>query len=165
MGCGKSRWGKQLSDHYGFHFLDLDSFIEENEGKTIPEIFKLYGESGFRKLEKKALQSVPDTNNIIISTGGGAPCFSNNMELMNKSGLTLYIEGSAELLCERISNSDTERPLVKNLSKGELLDYIKRHLQNRVPFYLQSKLKIITGALELIDFTNLLDPYISKHRI
>jgi shikimate kinase len=163
MGCGKSRWGKQIADHYGFHFLDLDSFIEESEGKTIPEIFALQGESGFRQLEKKALQSIPVSKNIIISTGGGAPCFNNNMELMNKLGLTLYIEGSPELLCERILNSDTERPLVKNLSQQELLGYIERHLQTRKPFYLQSKLKIQTGALDLQDFTNLIDPYILKH--
>jgi shikimate kinase len=164
MGCGKSRWGKQIADHYGFHFLDLDSFIEENEGKTIPEIFELYGESGFRQLEKKALQSISESKNIIISTGGGAPCFNNNMELMNKLGLTLYIEGSPELLRDRISNSDSERPLVKNLTRQELLEFIQRHLQTREPFYLQSKLKIISGSLDLQDFIILLDPYISPHK-
>jgi len=161
MGCGKSRWGKIIAEHYNFRFVDLDTLIEEREDTTIPKIFEKYGESGFRLREHNALKSISDERNIIIATGGGAPCFHNNMEKMNELGATLFIEGSPELLRERIISSKTERPLVKNLSHEALLSYIKRHLQNRKPFYQQSKYKLVSGDLELEDFTQILDPVIN----
>jgi len=161
MGCGKSRWGKMIADYYAYNFVDLDSLIEERENLSIPEIFAKFNESGFRKRENEALYSISDLENTIISTGGGAPCFNNNMEIMNSLGATLYIEASPELLRERITESKTERPLVKNLSQDDLLEYIKRHLQNRLPFYHQAKHKIVSGNLELPDFIKLLEPIIN----
>jgi len=162
MGCGKSRWGKMIADHYAYNFVDLDSLIEEREGLSIPEIFAKYNESGFREREHEALLSIAELENTIISTGGGAPCFNNNMEIMNSLGATLYIEASPELLRDRITDSNTERPLVKNLSQNDLLEYIKRHLQNRLPFYHQAKYKIVSGNIELPDFIGLLEPIINR---
>ncbi|PKQ65836.1 hypothetical protein BZG02_02200 [Labilibaculum filiforme] len=161
MGCGKSRWGKLIASHYGFRFVDLDTLIEEREQLTIPDIFAKYGESGFRQRENEALLSISETENLIVATGGGAPCFKNNMEEMNRLGATLFIECSPELLRERITTSDTVRPLVNNLSQEELLDFIIRHLTIRMPFYEQSQYKIISGNLELEDFTLILDPIIN----
>ena len=162
MGCGKSRWGRRIAKHYGFRFTDLDTLIEQRENASIPEIFDQLGESGFREREHEALNSISAEENIIIATGGGAPCFNNNMENMNHIGETIYIEASPELLRERITNSKTERPLVKNLSQEELLNYINRHIQNRLPFYQQAKYKIVSGDLELEDFVKLLDPIIKS---
>ncbi|MDM8159085.1 shikimate kinase [Labilibaculum sp. K2S] len=161
MGCGKSRWGKIIAAHYGVRFVDLDTLIEERENLTIPKIFEKFGESGFRQREHDALKSISNTENIIVATGGGAPCFNNNMEEMNRLGVTLFIECSPSLLRERITNSDTERPLVKNFSQDELLDYIKRHLKIRMPFYEKSQYKMVSGNLELGDFTTILDPIIN----
>ncbi|RUT79339.1 shikimate kinase [Ancylomarina longa] len=160
MGCGKSRWGRLIADHYGFRFIDLDSLIEEREKASIPELFENIGESGFREKEQAALHSIADYQNIIVATGGGAPCFNNNMEEMNGMGLTLYIEGSPELLRDRVTSSKTERPLVKNLSQEELLQYIQRHLMIRLPFYEQANYKIVSGNLELQDFFKILDKVI-----
>jgi shikimate kinase len=161
MGCGKSRWGKMIANHYGFRFIDLDVLIEEREKLTVPEIFRTFGESGFREREKEALQAIPKGEKLIVATGGGAPCFHNNMSYMNREGASLFIECSPELLRERITNSDTERPLVKNLSPEELLQYIRKHLNERLPFYEQSQYKITSGDLELDDFTVILDPIIN----
>ena len=162
MGCGKSRWGKVIAEHYGFRFIDLDTHIEERENATIPEIFSKHEETGFRLIEHEALESIRGEENVIIATGGGAPCFHNNMEIMNNLGTTLFIECSPLLLQDRISNSDNERPLVMNLSQEELLNYIIRHLKNRMPFYEQSHYKLVSGDLEIESFTTILDPIINS---
>ncbi|WP_372752580.1 shikimate kinase [Labilibaculum sp.] len=162
MGCGKSRWGKIIANHYGFHFIDLDELIEEREQLSVPEIFEKFGESGFRQREKEALKAIPKVENVIVATGGGAPCFHNNMSYMNEEGASLFIECSPELLRERITSSNTERPLVKNLSPEELLQYISNHLNERLPFYEQSKYKLTSGDLEISDFTAVLDPIINS---
>ena len=161
MGCGKSRWGKLIAEHYGFKFIDLDTHIEEREGMTVPEIFAEYKEEGFREREYAALNSISEIDNVIIATGGGAPCFHNNMQSMNQLGETIYIECTPELLRERITNSKTERPLVKSLSWDELLKYIGEHLNERISFYDQAKYKIVSGKLELNDFIRLLDTVIN----
>lgn len=162
MGSGKSRWGKMIANHYGLRFIDLDTHIEEREGMTIPEIFGKYKEEGFREREKSALQSIAEIDNLIIATGGGAPCYENNMQKMNSLGDTLYIEGTPELLRDRITNSKTERPLVKNFTQEELLEYIQNHLNSRKPFYEQAKYKIETGDLQLENFIQILDPIINS---
>lgn len=162
MGCGKSRWGKIIAEHYGFRFIDLDTHIEERENATIPDIFSQHEESGFRLIEHEALESIRDEENVIIATGGGAPCFHNNMETMNSLGTTLFVECSPQLLQERISNSDNERPLVMHLSEDELLKYIIRHLNNRIPFYEQAQYKLVSGNLEIENFTAILDPIIKS---
>jgi len=160
MGCGKSRWGKLIADHYGYRFIDLDTLIEEREMTSIPELFEQAGESGFREKEQQALHSIAEQENIIVATGGGAPCFNDNMEMINRLGISLHIEESPELLRDRIIESKTERPLVKNLSQDNLLQYIRRHLQNRLPFYEQAQYKIVSGNLELNDFLQILDEHI-----
>lgn len=162
MGCGKSRWGKIIAEHYGFRFIDLDTLIEEREGLTISQIFEKHQEEGFRKREHDALKSISNEENCIVATGGGAPCFNNNMEEMNRLGHTLFIECSPQLLRERITESDTERPLVKNFSQEELLNYIIRHLGNRMPFYEQSHYKLVSGNLKLNDFIVIIDSLINS---
>lgn len=160
MGCGKSRWGKLIANHYNYKFIDLDTLIEEREGLTIPEIFAKCNEEGFREKERQALLAVKDYNNVIIATGGGAPCFYDNISKMNNLGETIYIKVSPELLCERLLNSKTERPLVKGLSKFELLQYIENHLELRKAYYEQAKYQIVSGELKLEDFIKLVDSII-----
>src|SRR5690554_4257405 len=99
MGSGKTTVGKKLAKSLSLSFIDLDAFIESKYRKTIAEIFAEKGEDGFRKIESKALSEVALIEDVVISTGGGAPCFYNNMELMNKTGTTvIYKQNRKNLL-------------------------------------------------------------------
>jgi len=156
MGCGKSYWGKFLAESLGYDFIDLDALIEKREGLSIPEIFEQFGEASFRVREHAALESLKElTTPAIISTGGGAPCFHNNMDTMNVSGKTLFLEASPLILKQNILKSDSERPIVKAVPESELEAYIANHLKQRLPFYNQAQLKVNVDGLRLNDLLDL----------
>ena len=92
MGCGKSTLGREMARRLGYEFVDTDNFIEEQQGKKISAIFAEEGEDYFRKLEREAVKSLKGRDNVIVSTGGGLPCFNGNMELMNEMGFTVFIK-------------------------------------------------------------------------
>lgn len=138
MGSGKTHWGKILAERLGVPFLDLDAFIEENEGNTIPGIFAASGENGFRILERENLLRLAALPPAVIATGGGTPCFFNNMRWMRKHGTTIYLKTSPEILFERLKNERDRRPLLKNLSEPELKNFIRERLEEREPFYRQA---------------------------
>jgi shikimate kinase len=144
MGSGKTTFGKKLANKLGRTFVDLDKLIESNEGKTIPQIFADKGEADFRELEKQTLLVTINMKNVVIATGGGTPCFFDNMETMNSSGITLYLKLSVAGLFNRLKNAKTERPLIKNLTEEELKAFIALNLAKREPFYIQAK-HIIAG--------------------
>jgi shikimate kinase len=148
MGCGKSTLGRKMAELMNLNFIDLDKYIEERNFKTIPLIFAEEGEQGFRGKEKYALEEVSQFENVIIGTGGGTPCFFDNMELMNRTGITIYICPAAEPLANRISHSRTERPLVAGKSREELIFFIEQTLEKRNPFYHRSKI-ILSGENNL----------------
>lgn len=157
MGCGKSYWGRRLADSLNFDFVDLDDLIEEREDMTIPDIFSQFGETSFRKREQSALLSTQELKRpTIISTGGGAPCFHNNMSVMNTMGLTLFLEASPFVLKQNILKSDDERPIVKTVPESELETYIGNHLNSRLSFYQQAKFKCNVKGLKLEDLRQLL---------
>ena len=139
MGSGKTTTGKRLSKKYGLDFIDLDNYIEKRYFKTISQIFQEKGESGFREIERDALREVAEFENVIISTGGGAACFFDNMELMNQKGETVYLKASAADLSEYLRNANKNRPLLAQKSDEELFDLISEMLQKREPFYSQAK--------------------------
>ena len=103
MGVGKTTLGKALADRTGLSFIDLDLFIEGRYRKTIRQIFEAEGEEAFREIERKALHEVAEFEDIILSTGGGTPCFFDNMTYMNRVGTTVYLKASLEALTERIA--------------------------------------------------------------
>ncbi len=142
MGSGKSTMGRKMSKHSGLNFIDLDKYIEERSFKTIPTLFSEEGEAGFREKERRSLEEVSHFENVIISTGGGTPCFFDNMELMNRTGFTVYLAPPVEILAKRILKSNTERPLVLGKSNEELMEYIRETLLVRAPFYEKAKLII-----------------------
>lgn len=148
MGCGKSTLGRKMAELMNLNFIDLDKYIEERNFKTIPLIFEEDGEQGFREKEKNALEEVSQFENVIIGTGGGTPCFFDNMELMNRNGITIYISPDTETLANRISHSRTERPLVAGKSREELIFFIDQTLEKRNPFYRRSKI-ILSGQNNL----------------
>ena len=148
MGCGKSTIGRKLSSMLDLDFIDLDKYIEERNFKSIPTIFADEGELAFREKEHNALNEVAQFENVVISTGGGAPCFFDNMEMMNQTGITIYIAPDNETLANRLLKSKTERPLIIGKSREELLTFIETALEKRAPFYEQAKI-IIRGKNDL----------------
>lgn len=143
MGSGKTTLGQKLAHQFGIEFRDMDASIEQKAGFTIPEIFNTYGSAWFRKLENELLDEIARAEeSAVIATGGGAPCYFNNMEIMNKSGVTVYLQLPPGALAERLRHGRENRPLITGKSDQELLAYIKQTLQEREPWYLQSKLVI-----------------------
>lgn len=98
MGSGKSTAGKKLAAELGYAFIDLDHFLEKEYQQTIPEIFAARGEAEFRNMEHNTLKKVLEKSDVVISAGGGTPCYFNNMELMNNNGITIYLKMSVDAL-------------------------------------------------------------------
>lgn len=135
MGCGKSTMGRALASELNLTFIDLDSFLEEKYFRTIPQIFAEEGEDAFRKKERKVLEEVCGFDDVILATGGGAPCFFDNMELMNESGFCVFLDVDISSLVNRLIHAKTERPLIKGKSPEELYVFIEGLLAKRRPFY------------------------------
>ena len=138
MGSGKSTLGSKLARLIGYDFVDMDQLIEETAGMTVPGIFNELGEKVFRKWEHDIVLELSHREKVVISTGGGAPCHSDLMRIMNKKGTTVYIQLTPEALAHRLLDSKTERPLIKGKSEQELLDYIHMKLEERDYFYNQA---------------------------
>lgn len=135
MGSGKTTAAKKLSALLGWNFVDLDSLIEQRTGKRIPEIFSSDGEELFRRIETKILRELIEKVNIVVSTGGGAPCHDANMDFMLDTGVTVYLKLTPAQLRDRLASSKTERPLIKAIDKNNLQDYIEKKLSERENFY------------------------------
>lgn len=143
MGSGKTTLGKKLSKLLKVPFIDLDQRIVETSGMSISDYFKLHGEESFRILEEETLRSIPTDTCAIVSTGGGAPCFGDNMKWMNGHGLTLYLNLEPKALLSRLLSSDKNtRPLLSDMKDDELLNYIEDKLESRSPFYEAAKINI-----------------------
>jgi shikimate kinase len=139
MGSGKTTAGKKIAALLGWIFIDLDKKIEEQEGKTIAEIFAQRGESYFRNVESEVLKSIESNKGIVVSTGGGAPCHGDNMDYMLETGLTLYLKLTPGQLKSRLANSKGDRPLIKNLDDAGLLQFIKEKLAEREIYYARAE--------------------------
>ena len=140
MGSGKTTVGRRLAKKLNFQFVDIDHFIENRQRKTIDEIFSEKGEDTFRLMEHKALREISLFENVIISTGGGAPCFYNNMEIMNKSGFTIYLKTSPEELTKRLRKTKGQRPLLKGKTPEQMQTFITGNLEKRNRYYNQARL-------------------------
>ena len=146
MGAGKTTVGKSLALRLNLNYIDTDHFIENRYRKKIGEIFAAEGEERFREIEHRALLEVSEFEDIIISTGGGLPCFNDNMNIMNKTGITIYLEVPEEELAKRLEMSKNVRPVLKKRTGSELIDFIKENLTARKPFYEQAKIRFKTGV-------------------
>lgn len=135
-GSGKSRMAKFISSVTDLTYKDLDDEIERTEGKSIKEIFKNHGETYFRNKETEILKNIIEKDkNLIIATGGGTPCFNHNIDLINKSGLSIFLNTSLDVIVERISRKN-KRPLFKNKDVEET---VKKMFQERIKFYSKSR--------------------------
>ena len=141
MGAGKTTVGKYAARANGLTFLDLDKYLEMRVGMPIPEIFHRHGEDWFRKKEREMLQEVIalEDEDYLISTGGGTPCFFDNIDLMNTAGKTIYLDLSASRLTDRLRHSKTKRPLITNLS-GDLQVFVHKKLMERAEFYARAEI-------------------------
>ena len=139
MGAGKTTVGKALSKELNIPFYDLDWYIESRMRKTVPQIFAERGEEGFRKIEHNLLHEVAEFENVIISCGGGTPCFYDNMDYLNTQGDTVYLKAAPEVLYGHLKIGKTERPLLKNKTPEEMQEYIREQLDKREQYYLQAK--------------------------
>jgi shikimate kinase len=148
MGAGKTTIGNALAEAMNLRFVDVDAYIETRYRKSIGQLFAEKDESGFREIESAILKEVSDFENVIISTGGGAPCFFDNMSLMNEKGTTLYLKASPETLTKRLNKCKDKRPLIKDKSESELLNFISEALNNREPFYNRASVIFETGESE-----------------
>jgi shikimate kinase len=155
MGSGKSHEGLLLAAHLGLPFIDLDYWIEEQQGSTISELFSAVGENSFRSIEAAALRhatqelqseapSVAGTIHFvgIVSTGGGTPCFHGNMDWMNANGVTVWLNLPIDILVERLSKEKSKRPLIAALNDVDLYQFIEKKLVERDPYYSKSTITI-----------------------
>jgi shikimate kinase len=142
MGSGKSTLCGKLARKLGYECVDMDKLIEETSGMSIPGIFIEHGEKVFRKWERDILNELCQREKIVVSTGGGAPCHEDMIDVMNRNGTTIYIQVPPAALLERLVRSRTERPLLKNKTPEELRVYIETLLAEREPYYLQAQLKV-----------------------
>lgn len=142
MGVGKTTLGKRLALALKMPFIDTDKLVEQLAGKTIEQIFETLGESAFRKMETDALLNIKNETPAVIATGGGLPCYNQNMDFMNKHGLTVYIKAEPEFIYSRLIKAKKPRPLIKSLNKDELLAFIGQKLSERKGYYEMSKVQI-----------------------
>ncbi|MCD8297312.1 MAG: shikimate kinase [Prevotella sp.] len=139
MGAGKTTVGKALAKDLGVQFYDLDWYIEERMHKTIPQLFAERGETGFRKVEHTVLHEVAEFEDVVISCGGGTPCFFDNMDYINSQGETVYLKSTPDVLYQHLSMGRVDRPLLKDKTPEEMKLFIARQLADREHFYLMAK--------------------------
>ena len=138
MGAGKTTLAKKLASKLSYSWLDTDQEIEKKEGIKVSEIFKVRGEAYFRTLEKQLVDDLKPNQNIIIASGGGLPCFNDNMSKLNKLGITIYLERTPKELFQRVKQATNSRPLIADKSDEELLEYIENTMEKRREIYLKS---------------------------
>ena len=155
MYCGKTTVGKQLAKKLNSDFLDTDTMFETQYQTSIADYFSKHGELAFRAAERQILEDLKTNSkdNVVISTGGGLPCFNNNMALMRELGVVIYLEAPVGMIYRRFEKSNAQRPLLANLSKADAICKIEQQLAEREPFYKQAN---ITVSAENVNFEALL---------
>ena len=139
MSSGKSTIGKRLAHKMNMDFIDIDEAIESKYKMSISNFFELFGENKFRELERIILLESFEHDNTIISTGGGTPCFFDNMQLINEHGVSVYLKLHPNSIISRLLHTKKQRPLLKNLAADELADYVNTQLNNRSYYYQQAR--------------------------
>ncbi|MES2691654.1 MAG: shikimate kinase [Bacteroidota bacterium] len=142
MGVGKTTLGKRLALALKMPFIDTDKLVEEGAGMPVEQIFETRGEEAFRKMEADVLRTINNNAPSVVATGGGLPCYYNNMAFMNEHGFTTYIKAGPQFIYSRLIKAKKPRPLIKSLDKEELLAFISEKISDRKAYYELSKLQI-----------------------
>lgn len=145
MYCGKTTFGRRLAAEKGMDFLDLDHAFEERYHYTVPRFFSIFGEEAFRRLETQLLNSTADLDNVVVSCGGGTPCFNDNMDFILAHGTAIYLQMGVDDLVVRALRSRNPRPRLHGLPEEELRRQITMQLNEREPFYQKAPI-IIDGT-------------------
>jgi len=148
MGAGKTTVGRQLAKALDLQFYDLDWYIEARMRKRVPEIFAERGEEGFRKIERNMLHEVAEFEDIVLSCGGGTPCFFDNMDYMNQQADVVYLKAKPEVLHGHLMMGKVERPLIKGKTGDELLEHIRKQLAEREPYYNKARYQLDVSLLD-----------------
>lgn len=148
MASGKTTFGRALARRTGMQHIDLDFYIEQRFHATVRDIFAQKGEAEFRRIESAMLREVGEMTDVVISCGGGTPCFGDNLEYMNQRGITVCLQASEDVIAYRILQAGDKRPLMAGKSRGEILETLHRHMEMRRPFYDRAKLIISGDRLE-----------------
>ena len=155
MGCGKTTLGEVLARQMDLRYIDLDDYIEAQQGKTIVEIFDEMGENRFRDQETAALREVAAMTDVVVGCGGGTPCHGDNMALMNAAGITVWLTTSPERITARLllPEQKCKRPKINALPDDAVLPLVKRELEGRAPFYSESQLQFDSTDIETTEAT------------
>lgn len=148
MAAGKTTLGKALARDLGLQFIDLDHYIENRYHQSVSQLFAQRGEEAFRQIERNMLHEVAEFEDVIIATGGGTPCFYDNMDYMNARGTTVYLDASVDVIHTRLTIARTQRPLVKDKTADELRQYIIDTLKHRLPYYTRAHHTFCANHLE-----------------
>jgi shikimate kinase len=139
MGSGKTTLGKAFAQAAHLQFIDLDWYIEERMHKAIKDLFAERGEEGFRQVERNMLHEAGEFENVVIAAGGGTPCFFDNIDYMNRTGDTVFLNASFEALFRRLKVAKSKRPLLSGKTDEELKEVIRNGLAERMAFYGKAK--------------------------
>lgn len=142
MGSGKSFHLPALAAAFDLPAYDLDRMIEQEAQNTVAGIFASEGEAGFRQREATALRSLAPLKKYVVATGGGTPCFNNNMEWMNEAGITVWLDESIDTLVQRLLPERAGRPLIRHLDEGTLPSFLEEKRNERLSFYVQAKIRL-----------------------
>lgn len=148
MCAGKTTLGKALARELELKFIDIDWYIEQRYHATIRELFAQYGEEEFRRIEQRMLHEVAEFENVLIATGGGTPCFFDNMDYMNRMGDTVFLEVSHDMLFQRLKAGKQSRPILMHKSDQELEEFVQEALQHRLPYYEKAQHRFSGDDLE-----------------
>lgn len=159
MGSGKSHWGRVLGEKLSLPFFDLDEVIEEQAGQPIPEIFAQKGEEHFRLLEKEVLYMLTESHDsFVMATGGGTPCFFNNIDYLKKNGIVVWFNSSMECLYQRLVKEKHTRPLISEISDDQLESFIAKKFASRKIFYQQAHVIINEDEISADKLLSLIFP-------
>jgi shikimate kinase len=148
MGSGKTYWGRVWAAAAGLDFFDLDELVEKEAGCSIVDLFEKKGEEQFRSMETSQLRSFAGRDNFLLSCGGGAPCYRDNMQWMNQHGITICLSATPAFIYDKVAEEKDKRPLLKKISPGELLFFIEKKLKEREVYYNQAKFTLDVNELE-----------------
>ncbi|MBP1645925.1 MAG: shikimate kinase [Bacteroidetes bacterium] len=157
MFSGKSTVGKKLASIMNYQFIDTDRYFEEKYKISILDFFEKFGEEMFRKFEHDILKELVVKDNVIISTGGGLPCYNNNIDLINDEGISIYLEMPFKAIINRQKNSKQKRPLLQNKTQEEIEEYLKALLTQREPIYKKSKITIDAKNVNFSDLKEVIE--------
>ena len=157
MGAGKTTAARRIANHLGWSVVDTDVLFEEKYRVSVNDFFHKYDEPLFRRLESEILRSTENMENTVISTGGGTPCFNDNMAWMNQHGKTIFLRISPQAALDRLLHSKRKRPLVESKTETELAEYINVHYTSRLPFYEQAAIVVKAENLDVENLIRLLE--------